>query len=101
MRRERDKLVKELMTAKYAAPRESLIGRAMAVFLAEGRIGEPELEALVRDLKSLRVPLIKLGREYNSAPDERKITIRETILRQGIPGDPVVRRMWGFKKFPR
>ena len=66
-----------------------------------GEIQESEVEAFTRDFKKMRLPLIKLSRDYNSASDEQKIEIRDSILRQGIPGDPVVRRMWGFKKYPR
>ena len=32
---------------------------------------------------------------------EENIRLRDEILRRGIPGDPVTRRMWGFKKYPR
>ena len=71
------------------------------IFLAEGKSSEEKLEAFSHDVKNLRQPIIRLVRDYNSAVPEEKIRIRDTILKQGIPGDPVVRRMWGFKKYSR
>ena len=80
--------------------RGNVLSRAVSIFLREDTVNEGEMESFTRALKQLRTPLIRLGREYNTAPDEKKIEIRESILRQGLPGDPVVRRMWGFKKYP-
>ena len=97
----RDKLTAGFASAKGGSPRERVLLKAMVLFLREERAGEGELEDFTRELKQMRMPLIRLGREYNSAPDEKKIEIRDSILRQGLPGDPVVRRMWGFKKYPR
>jgi len=94
-------LAKEFMAAAPANPRERVLCKAIAIFLWEGDAPEGEVDRLVREFKGLRSPLIKLGREYNTAPVEEKIRIRDEILRQGLPGDPVTRRMWGFKKYPR
>ena len=71
------------------------------IFLSEGKNSEESLEAFSSDVKNLRNPIIRLARDYNSAVPEEKIRIRDTILEQGLPGDPVVRRMWGFKKYSR
>ena len=93
------------LAARFAAGgrkdlRGNVLSRAVSIFLREETVNESEMESFTRALKELRTPLIRLGREYNTAPDEKKIEIRESILRQGLPGDPVVRRMWGFKKYP-
>jgi len=95
----RDKLAADLTGARRGKPRETVLAKAIALFLADGTVPEAELETFGRELKALRMPLIQLGRDYNTAPDERKIAIRDQILQQGLPGDPVVRRMWGFKKY--
>ena len=96
----RDALASRFASADRKNPREKVLSKAMSIFLREDAAGEHEMESFTRELKQLRTPLIRLGREYNAAPDEKKIVIRESILRQGLPGDPVVRRMWGFKKYP-
>lgn len=97
----RNELAEKYFTANCESLRESILSKAIAIFLMGGEIKETEVESFTRDFKKMRLPLIKLGRDYNAASDEQKIEIRDSILRQGIPGDPVVRRMWGFKKYPR
>ena len=97
----RDKLAWDLVNAKYDLPRQTVLAKAIAIFLADEQRSEQEMDAFGREFKSMRLPLIQLGREYNTAPDEKKIVIRDQILRTGLPGDPVVRRMWGFKKYSR
>lgn len=97
----RNELAAKYFTANCESLRESILSRAVAIFLTGGEIKETEVESFTRDFKKMRLPLIKQGRDYNAASDEQKIEIRDSILRQGIPGDPVVRRMWGFKKYPR
>ena len=96
---------RDVLASRFAAGgrkdlRGNVLSKAVSIFLREDAVKEGEMETFTRELKQLRTPLIRLGREYNTAPDEKKIEIRESILRQGLPGDPVVRRMWGFKKYP-
>ena len=97
----RNELATKYFTGNSESLRERILSKAIAIFLMSGEIKEVDVEAFTRDFKKMRIPLIKLGRDYNAASDEQKIEIRDSILRQGIPGDPVVRRMWGFKKYPR
>jgi len=97
----RDKLVWDLTHAKYDLARQTVLVKAIAIFLADEQDSGPKMEAFCNEVKRLRLPLIRLGRDYNTAPDERKIVIRDQILQTGLPGDPVVRRMWGFKKYPK
>ena len=94
-------LAKDFFSAKRGTPREEVLSKAIAVFLMEGDATENEVETLVREFKNLRTPLIRMGREYNTASVEAKIELRDKILNQGLPGDPITRRMWGFKKYPR
>lgn len=95
----RDRIANEYTIAQYSAMREKILANAIVIFLSEGNNSEESLEAFSRDVKNLRNPIVNLVRDYNSAVPEEKIRIRDTILEQGIPGDPVVRRMWGFKKY--
>ena len=97
----RDKLAADYSGQKAALPRERILRKAIIIFLSPGEIPDSELENFAREVKKMRTPLIRLGRDYNAAPDERRIQIRDEILRLGIPGDPVVRRMWGFKNYAR
>lgn len=98
----RDGLAAGFRQTRADAPsRERILRSALAIFLDEEGTSDEQREAFVREFKMYRLPLIQLNREYNTAADERKIEIRESILKQGLPGDPVSRRMWGFRKYPR
>ena len=97
----RDRMAEAYLGARYAEPRGKILADAVVIFLSEGQNSEERLETFAREVKELRQPIIRLVRDYNSAIPEEKIRIRDTILKQGIPGDPVVRRMWGFKKYSR
>ena len=97
----RDKLAWDLTHAEYGLARQAVLAKAIVLFLADEQDSGPKTEAFCNEVKRLRLPLIRLGRDYNTAPDERKIVIRDRILQTGLPGDPVVRRMWGFKKYPK
>ncbi len=98
---ERDRIAEKYLGAQYSEARGKIIANAIVIFLSEGKVSEERLEAFSGDVKNLRNPIIRLARDYNSAAPEEKIRIRDTILGQGIPGDPIVRRMWGFKKYSR
>ena len=75
--------------------RRSIFGRAMAIHLApEGRYSRDVCEKVAEDFKKYRLPLVKLNNDYDAAPPEKAIEIRTQILAIGIPGDPIVRRMW-------
>ena len=95
------RLAKLYPPEKAGDGREKLLRRAVLLFLARNAVSEKEAAAFAADLKNYRMPLIKLGRGYNTEPDEKKIDIRDAILKRGIPGDPVVRRMWGFKTYSK
>jgi pSer/pThr/pTyr-binding forkhead associated (FHA) protein len=93
----REKIVTFLYEGRGADPlsRRSLIGRALALHLApDGRFSREEREKVAEDLKKFRLPLITLNNEYDSATPERGIELRTQIMAKGIPGDPIVRRMW-------
>jgi len=49
------------------------------------------------ELKKQREALLRLNNEYTLAAPARQIEIRDLILKNGLPGDPVVRRMWSLR----
>ena len=94
-------LANAYFAAKPVAARERVLCKAIAILLLDGEAPESEIENVVREFKNLRLPLIKMNREYTTAPVEDQIRIRDEILRRGLPGDSITNRMWGFKKYPR
>ena len=99
----RDNLVKIMVTkAESDAGRAGLIAGGVVARLTTqpGQVtlkgAKPEVWVAAR-LKGLRASLIKLNDEYTLAPPVRQIEIRTAILTDGLPGDPIVRRMWAFR----
>ena len=78
--------------------RAEIISMGMGLFLSSSSNYPSEIvEAISLKMRVLRNDLIPINREYNDATAERQIVIRNTILSKGLPGDPLVRRMWGFR----
>jgi hypothetical protein len=99
----RDNLVKIMVTkAESDAGRAGLVAGGIVARLATQpgqatlKGAKPE-EWVAAELKRLRATLIKLNDEYSLAPPARQIEIRSQILASGLPGDPIVRRMWAFR----
>lgn len=99
----RDNLVKIMVTkAESDAGRAGLIAGGIVARLATPAApatlkgAKPEVW-VAAELKRLRATLIKLNDEYALAPPARQIEIRNQILDSGLPGDPIVRRMWAFR----
>ena len=101
MLEERDKLVEWLFSTgdMKTAPRRSLIGRGAALYLArDGMYDESVRVKLADDFKRFRASTLSLNQAYDSAMPEEAIKIRDRVLAEGFPGDPVVRRMWSQRK---
>jgi len=99
----RDALV-AAMVEKAAADttRAGLIAGGIVARLAarpgQARIKGTDPEAWVAaELKRLRAPLLQSNGAYTGAAPPRQIEIRDEILARGLPGDPLVRRMWAFR----
>jgi pSer/pThr/pTyr-binding forkhead associated (FHA) protein len=99
----RDAIVKAMAAkAESGAGRPSLIAGGIAARLATepGTLmlkGMKPEEWVAAELKRLRNDLMRVNGEYTLANPARQIEIRADILRNGIPGDPMVRRMWSMK----
>lgn len=91
------------LTAGFAGQpndtRPGLIARGIALFLAgKGDLPENAPEQYMAALKKYRAELVKLDAEFSNALPERAIEIRDEILQRGIPGDPLVRKMWAKRR---
>jgi pSer/pThr/pTyr-binding forkhead associated (FHA) protein len=93
----REKIITFLFDGGNAEPlsRRSIIGRALAIHLApDGRFSRDVSEKVADDFKKFRTPLVMLNNEYDTATPEKGIQLRAQIMAKGLPGDPIVRRMW-------
>ena len=93
----RDRLVEQLVRSgdMAADPRRSLIGRGAASYLApEALFNETARMKLAEDFRRFRNTIQALNQAYDNAAPEEAIRIRDKILAEGLPGDPVVRKMW-------
>lgn len=100
----REAIVKVLVPfAESAGGRTALIAGGIAARLSTSEasavmIGGTRAEEWVAErMKRLRADLMKLNADYTLASADQAIMIRNKVLEQGLPGDPVVRRMWSMK----
>ena len=99
----RDNLVKVMVTkAESDSGRAGLIAGGVVARLTtaagQGQIKSTRPEEWVAaELKRVRTTLLRLNDEYSLAVPARQIEIRNEILNNGLPGDPIVRRMWAFR----
>ena len=95
----RDKVVIQWIEKSSASEsREAILYMGLAFyFAADKSVSHAKREQFAADFKKYREPVAKLDTEYESASPERAIEIREEILKIGIPGDPLVRRVWATK----
>ena len=99
----RDAIVKDMVVqAETGTGRSALIAGGIVARLVteEGALtlkGMKPEEWVAGELKKVRGDLMKLNAEYTLASPARQIQIRNEILKYGLPGDPMVRRMWSMK----
>ena len=99
----RDNLAKVMVTkAEADSGRAGLIAGGIVARLTTAP-GQVQIKTLrpedwvAAELKRLRATLLRLNDEYSMAVPSRQIEIRKEILSSGLPGDPIVRRMWAFR----
>ncbi len=98
----RDALVAVMVTkAEADSGRAGLIAGGIVARLAttdkvQIQNARPQ-EWVAAGLKRLRATLLRLNDEYSLAAPARQIEIRNEIMKNGLPGDPLVRRMWAFR----
>ncbi|MDD2600737.1 MAG: FHA domain-containing protein [Kiritimatiellae bacterium] len=59
--------------------------------------GVPIKQWLVEAFKNYRGEVLKFNDEFSMASLEEQVAIRDKVLAIGLPGDPVVRRMWAMR----
>lgn len=82
--------------------RRALIAGGIALHLStrepKPRIGETDIgEWLQSELKKNRSEVFELNNKFGTAPLKEQIAIRGSILQAGLPGDPILRRMWAMQ----
>ncbi len=94
----RDQIVAGMKT-KMTAPgsREYFIAHGIIFSLDSEQYSFQKRTELYKEFAQYRTKLQKQNSEYNSALPEDAIKIREQIMKNGIPGEPVTKRMWGLR----
>ncbi len=96
-------LVKDMVArAEAGTDRATLIAGGIAARLSTQADpcsikGESAAAWVAAELKRQRAELLRLNDEYGAAAPARQIEIRGEILAKGLPGDPLVRRMWAVR----
>ena len=92
----RNKIVDEQLKRRAnPGSREFIVSRGIASYLLpdgeQQRILSKELE---QSFSLFKRTIIKLNRDYNIAMPEEALKIRGQIIKAGLPGDPIVKKMW-------
>ena len=93
----RDRIIRLHLERKDAPEsREYLISRGIAAFLLSDGDEKRRLEGeLGTAFSALKRKIQKLNKDYTMSLPADQLKIREEIIRKGLPGDAVVKRMWG------
>jgi len=100
----RDTIVKTFIDqAGSRQGRSALIAGGVAAYLAPAAPGPdgaaPSLaEWTAARFKQYRANILKLNRDFEVAAPGQQIQLRGEVLDAGLPGDPVVRRMWAMRE---
>ena len=91
-----DNMHKRIAAAK-AGSREYFIAHGIAYTLKKGSYDKAMLQKLGKEFADFRTRLQDMSRQYNEALPEDAIKLRDAVLKVGLPGDPVVKRMWSLR----
>ena len=92
----RDKIIEEqLKRSAVTGSREFIVSRGIASYLLPDGEKQRTLSKEVEQSFSIfKRDILKLTREYNIAMPEDALKIRGQIIKTGLPGDPIVKKMW-------
>ena len=92
----RNKIVEaQLKRNAVMGSREFIVSRGIASYLLPD--GEKQMtlsKEVEQSFSTFKRAVIKLNREYNIAMPEDALKIRGQIIKTGLPGDPIVKKMW-------
>jgi len=88
-------IAEQLSRPDKTGTREYLISRGIAAYLSPESAKKSELELdLGNSFAVLKRKVHALNREYNLAMPEEALLIRSNIIKTGLPGDPILKKMW-------
>ena len=92
----RNRIVEEQMKRPYKnGSREYIVARGIAAYLLPD--GDMQ-KALAKDVEKafslFKRNILNLNRAYNVAMPEEALKLRKQIIKLGLPGDPIVKKMW-------
>ena len=96
----RDLIVKDMLErAGREDGRRALVAAGIAMRLSTKPdqvevAGKKATDWIADNLKKLRTDLMKMNTTYNYVGPSKQIEARDEVLRTGLPGDPIVKRMW-------
>lgn len=75
--------------------RRSILCRGLVIYFSPAdKLEKKFYDDFVSDFRKLRETIAIWNNAYETASPEKAIEIRGNILQTGLPGDPIVRRMW-------
>ena len=96
----RDRIVSDMkrhIAAAKPGSREYFIAHGIAYALNPGNYTFAQREAVSKEFARYRVRLQELNRKYNTVLPDEAVKIRDQVLKEGIPGDAAVKRMWSLR----
>lgn len=93
----RDKILQKLAACKSNSERDRYLELACVRILKPQQYTQAQWMKFGKEFLQFRQQLQLLNSQYNAAMPEDAIKIREKILAAGLPGDPIVKRMWGLR----
>ena len=92
----RNKIVNEQLKRNASVgSREFIVSRGIAVYLLpDGETQRILSKDVEQSFSAFKRAILKLNREYNIAMPEDALKIRGQIIKTGLPGDPIVKKMW-------
>ena len=96
----RDRIVSDMkrhITAAKPGSREYFIAHGIAYALKPGSYTFGQREIIAKEFARFRMQLQELNRKYNTVLPDEAVKIRDRVLKEGIPGDAAVKRMWSLR----